>query len=74
MFEIIFDTETKKFFDEIEGYDASKLGVSITSVYSRTLDENMKEIEGAMQSFWEKDLIHGLRFFVAFFREQSLGW
>ena len=43
-FEVIFDTETKKFFDEATGYDASKLGVSITSVYSRTLDENFNEI------------------------------
>jgi len=55
LFEVFFDTETKKFFDEIEGYDPSKLGVSITSVYSRTLDENLKEIDGKMQSFWEKD-------------------
>lgn len=54
-FEVIFDTETKKFFDEVDGYDASKLGVSITSVYFRTLDDNFKEIEGNMQSFWEKD-------------------
>ena len=54
-FEVIFDTETKSFFDETTGYDASKLGVSITSVYSRTLDENFNEIEGSMQSFWEKD-------------------
>jgi len=55
MFEIVFDTETKKFFDEIEGYDAGKLGVSITSVYTRTLDSSFREIEGKMQSFWEKD-------------------
>jgi DEAD/DEAH box helicase domain-containing protein len=54
-FEVIFDTETKKFFDETTGYDASKLGVSITSVYSRMLDENLQEIEGKMESFWEKD-------------------
>lgn len=54
-FEIIFDTETKKFFDEVEGYDPAKLGVSITSVYSRTLDENLNEVEGKMQSFWEAD-------------------
>lgn len=54
-FEIIFDTETKKFFDETTGYDASKLGVSITSVYSRVIDENFHETEGKMQSFWEKD-------------------
>ena len=54
-FEVIFDTETKKFFDEVEGYDPAKLGVSITSVYSRTLDENFNEIEGTMQSFWEDE-------------------
>ncbi len=55
MFEVIFDTETKKFFSDVEGYDPSKLGVSITSVYSRRLDENLEEIDGKMQSFWEKD-------------------
>lgn len=55
MFEVIFDCETKKFFDEVEGYDPSLLGVSITSVYARTLDKNLKEVEGKMHSFWEKD-------------------
>lgn len=55
MFEVIFDTETKKFFNEIEGYDPAKLGVSITSVYSRVLDPDLKETEGKMESFWEKD-------------------
>jgi DEAD/DEAH box helicase domain-containing protein len=54
-FEVIFDTETKKFFDESTGYDPAKLGVSITSVYSRTLDEDFNEVEGTMQSFWEAD-------------------
>lgn len=54
-FEVIFDTETKKFFDETTGYDPAKLGVSITSVYSRILDENLTEVEGKMESFWEKD-------------------
>lgn len=53
--EIIFDTETKKFFDQITGNDPAKLGVSITSVYKRVLDENFKEVEGEMRSFWEKD-------------------
>lgn len=55
LFEVIFDTETKKFFDEATGYDASKLWVSIASVYSRTMDENFDEIDGKMQSFWEAD-------------------
>lgn len=55
VFEVIFDTETKKFFDEATGYDPAKLGVSIASVYSRTLDENLKELDGKMESFWEED-------------------
>jgi len=55
MFEVIFDTETKKFFDNIEGYDPAKLGVSICSVYSRTLDNSLHEAQGKMQSFWEED-------------------
>lgn len=63
IFEIIFDTETKKFFDEINGNDPSKLGVSITSVYSRTLDDNFIEIEGKMQSFWEKDFSEMFKLF-----------
>lgn len=63
IYEVIFDTETKKFFDEATGYDASKLGVSITSVYSRTLDENLNEIEGTMQSFWEADFSHMFKLF-----------
>ncbi len=54
-FEVIFDTETKRFFDEVEDNDPAKLGVSITSVYTRTLDDNFKEIKGKMQSFWEND-------------------
>lgn len=62
-FEVIFDTETKKFFDEIQGYNASKLGVSITSVYSRIVDENLNEIEGKMQSFWEKDFSEMFKLF-----------
>ena len=54
-FEVIFDTETKKFFDEVSGNDPSKLGVSITSVYSRTLNDDFNEVEGKMQSFWEPE-------------------
>jgi uncharacterized protein YprB with RNaseH-like and TPR domain len=62
--EVIFDLETQRFFDDIEGpaltsrgrFDATKLGVSVVSVYYRTLDENYNEIEGKMISFWEDDL------------------
>jgi len=54
--EIIFDVETQKFFDEVDSRDPGALGVSIVSVYSRKLDENFKEIEGTMQSFWEDEI------------------
>ncbi len=55
LFEVIFDVETKKFFDEIEGHDPADLGVSLVSTYSRELDDNFQEISGRMQSFFEKD-------------------
>lgn len=54
--EVIFDVETQKFFDEIEGFDPALLGVSILSMYVRTLDENLNEIKGEMISFFESDL------------------
>ena len=53
MFEVIFDTETKKFFDEIQDFDPAKLGISVVSVYSRTLDGSFREIEGKIESYWE---------------------
>lgn len=53
--EIIFDVETKKIFDEIEGNDPGDLGVSIVSLYHRQLDDNLSEISGQMHSFFESD-------------------
>src|SRR3989344_4458513 len=53
--EVFFDVETKKLFGDIEGDDPGDLGVSIVSLYSRRVDESLSEIEGKMQSFWEKD-------------------
>lgn len=56
LLEVIFDTETKKFFDAIEDFDPSKLGVSLLSLYVREVDENLKEIKGEMESFWENEI------------------
>lgn len=53
--EIIFDLETKKLFQDISTNNPADLGVSIVSVYKRTLDENYNEISGEMVSFWEED-------------------
>ncbi|MBX4205688.1 ribonuclease H-like domain-containing protein [Candidatus Microgenomates bacterium] len=53
--EIIFDLETKSFFDDTGSFDPSILGVSLVSLYKRNLDENLKEIDGQMMSFWESD-------------------
>lgn len=61
--EVVFDVETKKLFYEIAGNNPGDLGVSLLSVYSRRIEvqENngrmiLKEMEGKMQSFWEKDI------------------
>lgn len=53
--EVVFDVETKTFFDEAGTLDPSKLGVSIVSLYARRLNNNLKEIEGKMLSFWERE-------------------
>lgn len=55
-FEIIFDLETQKFFDEIDGFDPALLGVSILSMYVRTVDDDLNEVKGEMISFFEDDL------------------
>lgn len=54
--EVFFDTETQKLFSEIESDNPGDLKLSIVSIYSRTLDDNLNEIEGTLQSFWEDDL------------------
>lgn len=61
--EVIFDLETQKFFDDIEGFDPALLGVSVLSMYVRTLDENMNEVEGKMISFFEEDLAKAWEYF-----------
>lgn len=61
--EVIFDLETQKFFDDIEGNDPADMGVSILSMYVRTLDDNFKEVKGEMISFFEQDLIKSWNYF-----------
>ena len=53
--EVIFDLETKTFFDETGTRDPADLGVSVVSLYSRKLDSEFNEVEGKMLSFWEAD-------------------
>ena len=48
MFEVIFDVETKKFFNDTGTNDPADLGVSIVSLYTREAGE-----KGQMMSFWE---------------------
>lgn len=54
--EVFFDCETQKLFSEIDTFDPAALGVSIVSVYVRTIDDNQREIKGRMMSFWETEL------------------
>ena len=53
--EVIFDIETKKIFDDIGSNNPADLGISIVSLYKRILDENLNELDGQIQSFWEED-------------------
>lgn len=54
--EVFFDVETKSLFRDIASSDPTGLGISIVSVYRRTLDDTLREISGVMKSFWEKEL------------------
>ena len=38
IYEVVFDVETKKWFDDIEDKDPGSLGVSVLSLYERELD------------------------------------
>lgn len=53
--EVFFDVETKKLFNEISDNDPANLGVSLVSLYKRTLNEKLEEIEGKIESFWEEE-------------------
>ena len=59
--EVIFDLETQRFFDEAP--DPSQFGVSVISLYTRTLDENFNEISGEMFSFFEEDVLKSFEYF-----------
>lgn len=54
--EVFFDVETKKLFADTENGSPEELGISIVSVYTREVNEQMMEITGSMQSFWENQL------------------
>ncbi len=55
--EVIYDIETKKIFDEIEGNNPADLGISIVSVYRREVDNSLNEVAGEMKSFWTPDVV-----------------
>ena len=61
--EVIFDCETQKLFSEICSSDPSGLGISIVSVYVRTVDDTQQEIAGRMYSFWEHELADMWKYF-----------
>jgi len=63
MYEVIFDLETQKFFDDTGTADPADLGVSVVSLYSRQLDNDFKEISGEIHSFWEHELDRMWKYF-----------
>jgi DEAD/DEAH box helicase domain-containing protein len=63
--EVIFDCETQKLFNEISSNDPADLGISIVSLYVRTVDDNQREITGRMYSFWEHEIAHMWPYFLS---------
>jgi DEAD/DEAH box helicase domain-containing protein len=61
--EVIFDCETQKLFSEIVSGDPADLGISVVSVYVRTVDDFQNEIHGTMYSFWENELENMWKYF-----------
>src|SRR4030042_929061 len=55
LMKFFFDVETKNLFNDKGEFNPKDLGVSIVSLYKRTVDKNIREVEGEMFSFWEKD-------------------
>jgi len=53
--EVFFDLETKKLFGDVDEGNPSLLGASIVSLWERTLNKNLEEVDGALNSFWESD-------------------
>jgi len=56
IYEVFFDCETQRLFNEITGSDPGDLGISVVSVYVRSVNEKQEELEGKMYSFWETEL------------------
>jgi len=58
MTEVFFDIETKKLFRDISSDDPADLGVSIVSVYTRSVSDDgmIPGNDGVMQSFWGDNL------------------
>ncbi len=53
--EVIFDIETKNFFDDVNMKRPEDLGISVISAYRRELDKDFNEVNGEMKSFWESE-------------------
>lgn len=54
--EVFFDIETQKLFQDIQTANPADLGVSIVSVYKRSLNDALAEVQGEMLSFWVDEL------------------
>ena len=53
--EVIYDIETKNFFNDSDLRNPEDLGISVVSAYRRELDKDLNEVTGEMRSFWTPD-------------------
>lgn len=62
-FEVIFDLETKYWFNEEGITKLEELGVSIMCMYAREVDNEGNEIRGQMMSFWDNNFEDAWQYF-----------
>lgn len=65
--EVIYDVETKNFFNDSDLKNPEDLGISVVSAYRRELDSDLREISGEMKSFWTPDAAPKLTEYDLFF-------
>ena len=55
--EVVYDIETKNFFNDTDLRNPEDLGISVVSAYRREMDDDLREVSGEMKSFWTPEAL-----------------
>jgi len=55
--EVVYDIETKNFFNDTDLRNPEDLGISVVSAYRREMDDDLREVFGEMKSFWTPEAL-----------------